>query len=140
MAIKINFSGASEGFAPVKAGYYRAKAMSLELKTAGEKAKNPGSPYVEVVFQLLDRNNRRAWHNWSLLRDQLWRMKQDLVNAYGFDPEQFDEDFELDPDDVIDEEVILQLTVGSYQGRPSNNITAILPKDADVELAEEDEE
>lgn len=141
--VRIDYSKATEGFALLEAGYYRGKLIDVQQKTAGREAKNPGSAYLEFIYQLPyvgegeTRGKRQAWNNWSLLPDQLWRLKEYLVECHGFDPEQFDEEFELDENDIKGDEIILQLDQHEYKGKKSNGVVASLHKDSDVPLMDE---
>lgn len=143
MPVRIDYSKATEGFALLEAGYYRARVHDVQSKLAGREAKNPGSTYLEFTYVLPyvgegeNRGKRQAWNNFTLLPDQLWRFKEYLVTCHGYDPDSFTDEFEFDENDVKGEEVIVQLDQHEWKGKKSNGVIALLHKDSDVALMDE---
>jgi hypothetical protein len=80
MPIEIDFEGVSnEGFPLLDEGLYEATITAIKPGLSQAK-----KPKLEVTFTLKDMNGRLMWANYSLQKDSLWKLKQDLVSL-GYD-------------------------------------------------------
>jgi hypothetical protein len=129
MGIKIDMTGVSAeggGFQPLEPGEYPAMLAKIEQK----QGRDSGKPYLEFEFHLDNTNGRRQWVNYSLAPNALWKLKGDLVNAFGMEVP--DGEFDLDTDALIGARVTLVLTVKDHWRGEIDPATGQVKKDNEV--------
>lgn len=123
---RINLAGVG-GFEPLEEGQYEATYVGGKYTA---KSKSSGQPSVSVTFQLSEDGleNRKLFKNYSLQPQSLWAFKQLLV-ALGMDEESLEEgDFDVEEvlKELVGARVILDVTVGEYQGQKNNQVRRVL--------------
>lgn len=136
MAIRVNLAGVKAGkFDPIPAGSYICTIYSHEIKEASEKAKNPGSEYInwELVIQEGDHADRHLWAMTTLLPDNLASLKELLLASGRFSEEQLESPngFDFEPEDVYGATVMAVVGIQKYQGEDRNNVRRIRPVSID---------
>ena len=79
---RINFK--SSTMEPLPNDTYLLSVDSMEIKTSGPRAKNPGSHYIETVFSVKagEHAGRKVYHNLSLLPQAGWKLVE-FLDACG---------------------------------------------------------
>ena len=78
MGLRVNFTGVSVGDTEAKPnGWYHVAVSDVEVKKAGEKAKNPGAEYwqYELTIQSGELTGRKFWTNANLMPNALFTLK-----------------------------------------------------------------
>jgi hypothetical protein len=118
--IKIDLEGVSEGreWPVLDAGTYLAKIVSIE--SGKSKA---GNPMLTWTFSVSDHpGTLRMWT--ALDAKSLWKIKGIFSNlGYSVDGE-----LDVDTDELVGREVAIEVTVGDWNGSPTNNVDDV--KDA----------
>jgi hypothetical protein len=121
--VHVNLSDVQTEFEILPEGLYNATLVDAEIIERDDPDKYP---YVKWEFKYTDQSGK-AWTNTSLSPNALWKLRE-LLDAVGEDEEILDDEegFDLDPTDYIGEEVTLHITVGSYKGKPTNQVEEVL--------------
>lgn len=123
MTIRVDFTGASEGFTPLEAGPYPAKVSKVELS---ETKGNSGYHSLIFEWKIIGTNRTIKFDYYSLSPQALWRLKQ-VLTALGIDvPEG---EFEVEPSDIVNSEATLILKIEEYNGRENNKVELVKPAD-----------
>lgn len=104
MAIRVNFADTElRDFDALPAGWYDVAITKIEEKASGPNAKNPGSPYLNFEFTIIDGEyeKRKFWSVASLLPQALFTLKEILV-ALGEDA---NSEVDIDTDDLVGREL-----------------------------------
>lgn len=118
MAITIGFDKAPKQqggqFEPMPAGEYEGLIKSVEVK----HGKTSGKPYLSVCLELTeaDVSGRRAYSNYSLQPQALWKLKE-LLLELGWDEAQLEAELDLEPAELMGTPVTVEL------GDPTGNST-----------------
>lgn len=123
--MKVNFTDVQTGFEPIPSGHYLCYVTDGELGTAGEGAKHPGSEYINWTLTVAQGplEGRKVFTNTTLLPHALFGLKGLLAATGKWSKEELDSgEFEFEIEDVIGTQVIAIVTVGTYQGEPTNNV------------------
>ncbi len=120
MPIKVSFKGvASAGFDPFPANEPQEFTIfDITLKDGKE------FPYLNFEYNHAD-SNRKAWNVFSLSPKALPFLKKLLIDV-GVDPDELEDEFEFEPNDILGEEVYL--TFGEpeiYQGSEVQNVVRV---------------
>ena len=119
MPIRVDFTGVETGgdFELLPEGMYPATVFEIKEKVAKES----GKPMLEFTFKLVNQNNRRMWANYSLQPSALWKLKSTLL-ALGIPPKKLEGELEFEPQDLLGRECILEVTIGTWNGKQSNEV------------------
>ena len=120
-------------------GTYEAKVAAC---SPGE-SKRSDDPLIEWKFEITEGPfaGKSITHRTSLSEKALWKLKQ-LLEALNYDiPE---DEFDLDPDEVIDSELSIQIADRTYENDKGqdvtvSDVTGYAPAGASAEGAEEEE-
>ncbi len=137
MPIKINMTGVNvDEFAPLPKDLYHVRVTGCEAKRSSDK----GNPYLEWKFVVTEGEyeNRKVWHNTSLLPQSLWSLKR-LLLALGFDADDLAGEVDLEEDQVIDLECAVQIDHRMYNGQARQQVVAIFASDYEPADAAETE-
>ena len=122
MVVRVDFTGATEGYTPLEPGEYPAKVAKVEL------SENPGknSGYHSLIFDwaIIGTNRKVRFDYYSLSPQALWRLKS-VLSTLGIDVP--DGEFEVDPDEIVGAEATLVLKVEEYNGKENNKVAEVLP-------------
>ncbi len=122
--VHVNLSDVQNEFEILPEGMYNATLIDAEVIEQEE----PKYPYIKWEYKYDDKGGK-AWNNTSLSPNALFMLRATL-EALGEDEDVLDEEegFDIDPTDYIGEEVTLHITIGSYKGRETNNVQAVLAR------------
>lgn len=111
-------------------GRYTAKVTSVEIKE-GQK-----DDYIAWELAVVggDHDGAKLYYNTSLSPGALWNARG-LFEAMGVDCE--DDDFEVDPDELVGQEIGVEVEHELYEGRKRARVTDYFPADED---GDEDQE
>ncbi len=118
--IVMDFEGVGIGFEPLPEGKYPAHFA----KWRKFKAKSSGDDTVEITFTLDEHKGRKAWRNYSLTPQSLWAIKKMLVEIGVPEAKLSGSGVQLHEilDETIGAPCIVALTVGAYEGTPTNAV------------------
>lgn len=127
MSIRVDFTGVSSGFEKIEPGTYLARVESIE-----QKMSQAGKPYLNWKFNLVggEYDGRKAFYMTSLSPNALWKLKDTLINAFGFSTEDLAGAFDIDVEDLIGQECALIIGEEEYQGEMRDRVLDV--KDASV--------
>jgi hypothetical protein len=111
--VRVNFTdtekygNSSLGRDALPTGKYHVAITDVDVRFSGPGAKHPGSEYWAIEFTVQDGEykGRKLWTNASMLEHALYTIKG-ILEAIG--RETTGNDFELEPDDLINEELIVR--------------------------------
>lgn len=112
-------------FKPLPADTYNAIFEAYELKDG------PKGQYYDLKFEVQDEDpevqGRTLHSNRSIAPQSLWAFKLACI-AMGADNSVFEDEFDTDEllESLLHNAVRLKVTVGEYEGRPTNNVQRIL--------------
>lgn len=91
------------GFTPLPAGTYDVEVLDASEETAGPDAKNPGTPYLKLEFQVTDEeySGRKVWLNASFSEKARGILKGTLLGLGFTEEELASPDLEIDPEELI---------------------------------------
>lgn len=114
-------------------GVYQAKVVGCEPTEA-----STGTDQIAWKFEITDGkfSGKTIPHYTPLTDKSLWKLKK-LLEAIGFEIP--DEEFDIDPDDVIDSELSIQIGDHEYEGRTRSEVVDYASA-GEEELSEEEEE
>lgn len=122
--IGVDLGGVSTGFEPLPIGNYPSVVDEV---THFPHSKKSGKPYIHFVFKVTDPQTaagRKLFMNCSLQPDALWKLAQAL-DALGVTVP--DGHLELDLDSLVGLSCVVSVGVGSYGGKPKNEIVDVMP-------------
>jgi Protein of unknown function (DUF669) len=132
--IEGGFANIPVGFQPMDKGVYEAEVTNVEVKTAKEGAKYPGSQYLAWEFTVDDSaypdyQGRKQWLNTVLVPSARPRLKEFLVGVGYTDEELNDPNFEFEPTDIIGRRCSLMVVVGTNPktDEPNNSVRRVMP-------------
>ena len=127
MSIRVDFTGVSSGFEKIEPGTYLARVESIE-----QKMSQAGKPYLNWKFNLVggEYDGRKAFYMTSLSPNALWKLKDTLINAFGFSKEDLAGAFDIDVEDLIGQECALIIGEEEYQGEMRDRVLDV--KDSSV--------
>ncbi len=116
----VDFSDVEErDFTPLARGRYPVQVTEAEIRPGTEY------PYLMVVFTTIEEEHgdRKLWDNMSFSPKALWKLKG-FYRALGATQEQLATgSFDVNPDELIGEEIIVQVAVEPDQnGEPRNTV------------------
>lgn len=130
MAINLNFTGVKSGFDVIPAGRYYAKVVDskAEMNKAGDAL------VVKLQWEVQDEydangekvQGRKIFDNLSTKPAALFKLKG-LLDMLGFDASG---EFELDPEQLMSQELYLDVIVDNYQGQENNKVKAYVSPNA----------
>jgi len=119
---KIDFTGVGQ---PLPEDTYSA---IVDTAKYNPQSKTSGNPTVEFSWIVNDGEyeGRKLFRSYSVQPNALVFLKQVLV-AHGVDPEKLSTEIDLDDvlADVQGVEVLLDVTIGEYNGSPNNQVTKV---------------
>lgn len=108
--MKLDFTDVkSSSFEPLPAGWYHVIVNSVKESEAGDNAKNPGAPMLnmEYVVQSGDYEDRHVFENVTIVQTTLWKLKG-ILEAMNYD---VSGELEFDPDDFVGNELQVKLSI-----------------------------
>lgn len=130
MAITFTTSkpGESAPAALLDPGKYRFKIVDAEQTTS-----KAGNEMIEIAARQIDEEGnegRKVWDYLVFTEKALWKVNS-FLEACGKHPGE-DEDYTMDPDDMIGWEFEAEVSAGEdSKGRPRNNIESYIASDVD---------
>lgn len=127
-----NLSGV-EGRVTVPEGEYRVKVAEINEKEGN------AADYYEWVFAIAEGQfeGQKLFYNTSLAEQALWNLRS-LLESLGIEIE--DDDMTLDPDDLMDRELMVMVEHEVYEGKKRSRIVDFSPVDGEAEDSDETEE
>lgn len=120
--IRLNFEGVStDGFTPWEEKVDHEFTI-FEIKP--DKGQDSGEPYLKFTFKQVG-GNRKAWSNFSLQPQSLWRLKKLLVDL-GYDEDSLESEFEFDPEEILGKTVLLRFgPQREFNGKKNQDVVAV---------------
>lgn len=103
---------------PLEEGTYQ-----LRIAEAEEATSSTGNPMLKVTYDVVGMEGRKLWDNYVLIDKCLWKL-QELFTALGIPTESI---VELDPAELIGQEVLAKVVQEEYNGDTMNRVKKILP-------------
>ena len=127
MGIRVDFTNVSSGFEKIEPGNYLARVKSVE-----QKMSQANKPYLSWQFTIIggEYDSRTAFYMTSLSPNALWKLKDTLINAFGYTKEDLAGEFDLDIQDLIGQECTLVIGEEEYQGEMRDRVLDV--KDSSV--------
>jgi len=126
----INFTGVEAGkFDPIPASIYDATVYSIEFKTKKDDAGGPGFYEWQFAIQEGEYKGRRQWMNTSLKPQALWKLME-TIQAFGIEVPKGP--FNFEPEQFFGKPCRIKVTLGTWEGKPSNNVDTVMPPKGNV--------
>lgn len=122
--LDLDFTGVTVSFEPVPVGNY---PCVVDEVTYIPHSKKSGQPYVTFIFKVTDPAQyagRKFFMNCSLQQDALWKLAQTMDALGKTVPEGH---LQLDLDGLAGLPCVVSVSIGSYQGKPKNEVVDVLP-------------
>tara|TARA_R110002126_G_scaffold54613_1_gene147823 strand:- start:1125 stop:1838 length:714 start_codon:yes stop_codon:yes gene_type:complete len=132
----VDFEGVeSGGGRPVPDGQYNA----MITKITEEEGQNSGEPYLHAVYKVQGGkcDGATIHDNISLQPQSLWRLRT-ILECIGYEVE--DGPMDIDPSDILEETLGVEVTNEDWEGRDRPRITGFTGADEEGEEEEEDED
>jgi hypothetical protein len=123
--LRINMSGVTTEFVPVPVGLYPAVVEGVEYVSASKKSGQPGLRWI-FVTTVKPHAGRKFFYHTSLVEQAMWKLAKTL-DALGMENVADNPDLKLDLDEMTGLPCTLSISIGSYQGKPKNEIVDVLP-------------
>lgn len=109
----IDFTNVSSGFEKIEPGIYSGRVSKIE-----QKVSQAGKPYLNWTLEIVggEYDGRKTFFMTSLSPNALWKLKDVLLNAFGFTKEDLSGNFDFDITDLIGQECAIVMGEEEYQG------------------------
>lgn len=123
--LSLDLTGVSTEFVPIPVGLYAAMVDEVEYVPTSKKSGQPG---LKWIFTITGKPNdgRKLFYHTSLVPQALWKLAK-VLDALGMENVADNPNLQLDLDVMVGLPCTLSVTIGSYQGKPKNEIVDVLP-------------
>jgi hypothetical protein len=123
--LNLNLKGVTTTFVPVPVGLYAAMVDEVEYVPTSKKSGKPGLKWIFVATQE-PHAGRKFFHHTSLVEQAMWKLAKTL-DALGMENVENNENLQLDLNAMVGLPCTLSISIGSYQGKPKNEVVEVLP-------------